>query len=428
MSSATASDAPEKAPDDSSKLKTFLSILRKFIGVADIASVRFSLPAHLLEPTPNLEYWNYLDRPETFASIGKSDDPLGRMLEVLRFWFTKDLKYIKGKPCKPYNSTLGEFFRCTWEINQSLPEVSVPSKASGATNTAPAAKKDSDGPVKVCYLTEQTSHHPPVSAFFIDCPEQGVSARGFDQISAKFTGTSIRVAPGQHNLGIFINIEKRDNEEYQLTHPDAHLGGLLRGALAITVSDTCYITCSRTRIKVILQYLEEGWIGRAQNKVEGVIFRYNPDKDTTTKIKDVPDGDVLAKISGSWHGKVYYTLAGTNEPQVLIDLAPLFPVAKNVPPEDNQLTNESRRFWSGVTTAIVNKKYSQATKLKQDIEERQRQKAAERQARNEKWQPRFFTEAVTPLGKPQLTEEGYKALEGLRHDEYLLEENETQGA
>lgn len=304
----------------------------------------------------------------------------------------------------------------------------MPSKASGATNKAPAAKKDSDGPVKVCYLTEQTSHHPPVSAFFIDCPEQGVSARGFDQISAKFTGTSIRVAPGQHNLGIFINIEKRDNEEYQLTHPDAHLGGLLRGALAITVSDTCYITCSRTRIKVILQYLEEGWIGRAQNKVEGVIFRYNPDKDTTTKIKDVPDGDVLAKISGSWHGKVYYTLAGTNEPQVLIDLAPLFPVAKSVPPEENQLTNESRRFWSGVTTAILNKKYSQATKLKQDIEERQRQKAAERQAHNEKWQPRFFTEAVTPLGKPQLTEEGYKALEGLRHDEYLLEENETKGA
>ena len=33
------------------------------------------------------------------------------MLEVLRFWFTKDLKYAKGRPCKPYNSCLGEFFR-----------------------------------------------------------------------------------------------------------------------------------------------------------------------------------------------------------------------------------------------------------------------------------------------------------------------------
>lgn len=92
-----------------SQLTTFL--LNRFIGVADIASVRFSLPAQLLEPTPNLEYWNYLDQPNTFIAIGESDDPLDRMFEVLRFWFTKDLKYVKGKPCKPYNSTLGEFFR-----------------------------------------------------------------------------------------------------------------------------------------------------------------------------------------------------------------------------------------------------------------------------------------------------------------------------
>lgn len=44
-------------------------------------------------------------------AIGTSDEPVDRMLEVLRFWFTKDLKYAKGKPCKPYNSCLGEFFR-----------------------------------------------------------------------------------------------------------------------------------------------------------------------------------------------------------------------------------------------------------------------------------------------------------------------------
>jgi len=103
--------ADNQLQDDSSKLRTFLSLLRKFIGVTDIANVRFSLPSQLLEPIPNLEYWHYLDRPETFASIGTSDDAVGRMLEVLRFWFTKDLKYVKGKPCKPYNSTLGEFFR-----------------------------------------------------------------------------------------------------------------------------------------------------------------------------------------------------------------------------------------------------------------------------------------------------------------------------
>ncbi|THC89265.1 hypothetical protein EYZ11_011285 [Aspergillus tanneri] len=338
MSSSMVPDTREKAPDDSSKLKTFLSILRKyapapFVGVADIASVRFSLPAHLLEPMPNLEYWNYLDRPETFAS---------------------------------------------WEINDILPEVLVASNLDAANGTS--AVTDDNGEVV------------------------------------------------KHNLGIFVNIEKRNNEEYQLTHPAAHLGGLLRGALAITVSDTCYITCPKTCIKVILQYLEDGWIGRAQNRVEGVVFRYDPDRDTATKIKDVSDGDLLAKISGSWHGEVFYTLAGTNEPRLLIDITPLSPVPKTVPSNDNQLSNESRKFWSKVTEAILDKKYGQATRFKQEIEERQRQKAAERQARNEIWQPRFFTGAVTPLGKPELTEEGRKALEGLHMENYELEESERKGA
>jgi hypothetical protein len=35
---------------------------------------------------------------------------------------------------------------------------------------------------------------------------------------------------------------------------------LLRGALSVTVADTCYVTCPKTGLKAILQYLEEGWI------------------------------------------------------------------------------------------------------------------------------------------------------------------------
>lgn len=267
-----------------------------------------------------------------------------------------------------------------------------------------------------------------MSAFHIDCPEHGVSARGFDQISAKFTGTSVRVAPGEHNLGIFINLQKRDNEEYQLTHPDAHLGGILRGALSISVADTCYIICSKTRIKTILQYQEDSWIGRAQYKVEGVVFRYDPDNDTVTKIKDAPEGDILARITGSWHGQINLILPGTKDTQLLIDISPLLPATKIVPPEEEQLSNESRKFWSGVTAAIMDKQYSQATKLKQEIEERQRKKAAERQQSNETWQPRFFTNAVTPAGKPELTEDGTQALQGISSGNYKLEENKKQGA
>jgi hypothetical protein len=77
-----------------------------------------------------------------------------------------------------------------------------------------------------------------VSAFYVDCPEKGIFARGYDQLSAKFTGTSIRVIAGAHNLGIFITLTKRDDEMYQLTHPAAYLGGLLRGNDLRPMSET----------------------------------------------------------------------------------------------------------------------------------------------------------------------------------------------
>ena len=292
--------------DDSSKLKTFLGILRKFIGVSDIASVRFSLPSQLLEPTPNLEYWNYLDRPETFISVDDSDEPLGRMLAVLRFWFTKDLKYIKGKPCKPYNSTLGEFFRCNWEVEDSTPPILEDEKKETIGHHIDTKGK----PVRISYLTEQTSHHPPVSAFYIDCPVKGISARGFDQITAKFTGTSVKVAPGAHNLGIFLNLKSRNNEEYQMTHPIASLGGIIRGSLSISVADTCFVTCPRTKQKCILEYLEESWLGKTQNRVKGVVFSYDPTNDKTNRIRDVHESDVLARVEGCWHETVSYQLPG----------------------------------------------------------------------------------------------------------------------
>lgn len=315
------------------------------------------------------------------------------------------------------------FLQCNWETEDTAGPV-IASKTN-ETNGTSTVKGDKGEILTVSYLTEQTSHHPPVSAFYVDCPQRGVTARGFDQISAKFTGTSIRVGPGEHNLGIFVNLSKRDNEEYQLTHPCAHLGGLLRGALSISVSDACYMTCPKTRVKAILQYLEDGWVGRAQNRLEGVIFRYDPDNDNKTKLKDVPEGDILAKISGSWHGQIYYTLPGSNEQILLIDVAPLFPASKIVPPETDQIPNESRKLWSAVTEAILEKRYGEATRCKQDIEERQRQKAAERKEKNEEWQPRFFTGAVTPLGKPELTEEGKQVLKGLHERNYKLEESKV---
>ena len=432
--------APDgKAQDDTSKLRTFLSILKKFIGVTDIAAVRFSLPAQLMEPVPNLEYWNYLDRPESFAAMGDSDDEVGRMLEVLRFWFTKDLKYVKGKPCKPYNSTLGEFFRCTWNVEdpaQFADDDDSKPKAQEVLKAAKAGEK-LKYPLKVSYLTEQTSHHPPVSAFVYDCPEKGINARGYDQLSAKFTGTSVRVVPGQFNKGIFVTLSKRDNEEYQLTHPAAYLGGFIRGNLNVTVSDTCYVTCPKTGIKVLLHYAEEGYFGKTQNKVEGVIYRPdNLEADKASKISDVSEKNVLGRLEGCWKDKVYYAAGSSpswkkvsdKDKIMLIDLNPLVQAQKQAPPLDQQLLNESRRFWNDVTEAILARQYSTATAKKQELEEAQRQKANQRQEKEKKWQPRFFTTVTESNGKPEVSEAGTAAVKGLHSGDYHLEEPQEYGA
>jgi len=111
-----------------------------------------------------------------------------------------------------------------------------------------------------------------------------------------------------------------------------------------------------------------------------------------------------------------------------VDVNPLYPAQKVVPPEEQQLPNESQRFWGDVTRAILDKEFGKATSAKQELEERQRQKAADRKARNAEWQPRFFTEAMSSSGRPELSAEGRKALDGLHKSDWHLEPSAETGA
>lgn len=316
----------------------------------------------------------------------------------------------------------------------------------------PQTGKTSATPVRVSYLTEQTSHHPPVSAFWVDCPQKGIYARGFDQISAKFTGTSIKVSPGEHNLGIFITLEKRDNETYQLKHPAAHLGGLFRGSLSVTVGDTAYITCPDTKLKAILNYFDEGWLRGSTNKMEGIIFKYDPENDDKFKTKDVPEEDIVVRLGGPWKEKIQFTMGSkpfvssrsssawlifsledlitnvalqeSHPPEArttIIDIAPLSVAPKSLPPLDKQLDHESLKFWSGVTEAINSKQFSKATTIKQDLEEAQREKAREREKAGTEFKPVYFEQVTGNGGKPELTEKGREVLRRAQKGDWSMD-------
>lgn len=128
LSDATPLEVPpeELAPSagdvesESGKFRQLLSLLKRCIGVKDLAAQRFSLPAHLCEPIGNLEYvlfwvslvhsprslddggqergadadawsrvlyrcWMYCERADFFAAMGDGEDEFERMLAVLRW-------------------------------------------------------------------------------------------------------------------------------------------------------------------------------------------------------------------------------------------------------------------------------------------------------------------------------------------------------
>lgn len=486
---------------DVGRLRMIVQLVKKSLGVKDIAAMRLSLPASLLEPLPNLEYWHYLDRPDLFAAINDHDDPFERMVAVVRFTFTKDLKFIHGKVCKPYNSVLGEHFRSHWDVppvqyssdpakhpilrthaththsapasTTALPFETVSVKSGHSENSFKSIRSGlsllskikpgfsttltpeepvvdealsgsmsnlslgsgearSSDHIRVAYLTEQVSHHPPVSAYYASCPARSIEMKGIDQISSRVSGTALRVTPGSFNKGIFIDITggTGEGERYHVTHPVASVNGILRGNFYITVADSTIITCTggngKQRLRAVIEYKDESWIGKAHFLVEGVIHTYD-EGDTEfeqwTKVKHVPQSYVLAHFDGCWRGQIRWrrmdsasgsrssvSLSITSEYETLVDLSALQVVPKVVRPLEKQLPNESRKLWDNVTSRLLNKEYSDATKHKLVIEQRQRDEASERKRKGQEFIPHYFEKDISS-GVPVLTAEGRKALE-----------------
>jgi oxysterol-binding protein-related protein 9/10/11 len=144
-------------------------------------------------------------------------------------------------------------------------QVSNLSLGEGDTYSADGISTDNRDRIRIVYLTEQVSHHPPISAFHGACPSRNLEITGIDQISAKVSGTSLRVAPGSFNKGIFVKIRGGHGmgEQYHITHPVAHVNGLLRGSFYVTVGDSTIITCTGGkndagfRYRAVIEYKEE---------------------------------------------------------------------------------------------------------------------------------------------------------------------------
>nr|KAJ3419458.1 hypothetical protein HK105_006938 [Polyrhizophydium stewartii] len=305
------------------------------------------------------------------------------MLRIIRWWYSKDTKWKENQLRKPYNPILGEQFICSWAVDRHAAPARAATDPTLPSETDPQAADPAAGPdpAFVRCVTEQISHHPPISAFTYTTDDEAIAACGLDHVVARFTGTSFKVGAGEYNAGVYVLL-RDSGEEYNISHPWATVNGWLTGSPYIVVSDQVVIVCPKSGLKA-------SYFTRPKFAIEGKIFRHDYSKDAgwsdkerrdAEKLSKIPAADVLCTLSGAWNSRITYRMAGSTEDQLLFDMASSEVAPKIVRPVEEQDPLESRRVWRAVTDALHAKDYSTATKEKRAIEDRQRRIAAEHRA------------------------------------------------
>ena len=91
----------------------------------------------------------------------QSSDPYKRFMIILK-WYLSSWHYKIHGCKKPFNPIIGETFSCVVDTPES----------------------------RVSYIAEQCSHHPPVTAFYLENQKKQYCANGYIWTKSQFTGNS----------------------------------------------------------------------------------------------------------------------------------------------------------------------------------------------------------------------------------------------
>jgi len=221
---------------------------------------RFAVPVWLNEPLSmlqklceQLEYSKLLD-------IGnQKDDSCLRMAYVMAFSFAYYAGTI-GRHKKPFNPVLGETFEY------------VPV----------------DGSFK--FLSEQVSHHPPVSAGFADSPS--FQWWGDTQIKTNFKGASLDVK----TMGSCHTILKKHDDHIIYKRPITAVYNIIVGSMYIENYGEMPFNNTKTGDTAELNLKKRGWTGKGAFEAEGWI------KDKA--------GNLRYTLHGKWDS--YLTIVDAN--------------------------------------------------------------------------------------------------------------------
>ncbi|OMJ24321.1 Oxysterol-binding protein-like protein [Smittium culicis] len=272
---------------------------------------RVTLPTFVLETRSFTErITDFFTHPDFLLGANNSSDPIERFVMGVKYYMSGWHIHPTGVK-KPYNPVLGEFFRSKHILESNK---------------------------KAYYISEQVSHHPPVSAFYYTFPDEEIHIEGELRPKGKFYGNSV----GVHLKGETRVLLKKHGEEYVLSYPNMYARGILFGKMFLEIGEKSMIECKKSDLVFKVEF----------------------------KTKSFRNGDKS--------NKVFFDSSQES-------ITPLV-----VAPIEEQEENESRRLWDGTTIAIKSKDLDKATEEKTKIENKQRSEVKAREESKETWSPRFF--------------------------------------
>ncbi|XP_071035479.1 oxysterol-binding protein-related protein 9 [Parasteatoda tepidariorum] len=237
------------------------------------------LPTFILERRSLLEmYADFFAHPDIFISIPDFDDPKDRFVQVIRWYLSAFHAGRKSSVAKkPYNPILGEIFRCFWHIPSIQESDETPVKVKNGP--VPWATRD-----HLTFIAEQVSHHPPISAFYAEHVNKGISCTAHIWTKSKFLGLSI----GVQNIGqATINVMKH-NEEYILTFPNGY-GRSILGVPWIELGGSVTVTCPQTGYHANVEFHTRPIYGGKKHRISSELFSPTEKK-------------AFLSVTGEWNG------------------------------------------------------------------------------------------------------------------------------
>ncbi|XP_061487074.1 oxysterol-binding protein-related protein 2 isoform X1 [Rhineura floridana] len=225
------------------------SILKKCIG---LELSKITMPIAFNEPLSFLQrITEYMEHTYLINKACSHSNPVERMQAVAAFAVSAVASQWE-RTGKPFNPLLGE----TYEL----------------------IRED----LGFRFISEQVSHHPPISAFYSEGLNQDFVFHGSIYPKLKFWGKSVEAEPqGTITLELL-----KYNEAYTWTYPTCCVHNVIIGKLWIEQYGTVEIINHSTGDKCILNFKPCGLFGKELHRIEGYIQDKNKKK--------------LAVIYGKW--------------------------------------------------------------------------------------------------------------------------------